>query len=144
MWISPIFWSISFSRAWKRLQRFARFAWGAPFSFLTRLWRSRWSDIYLLLNLITLTSILRLEFVVNSRFKISSRNIAMNDVFRTFTCHFLPMMRSKLQRHFQSWNLKSSQIFHISMQNSATAGQEMFISWKHITCLLRYLYSIWI
>ena len=144
MWITPIFWRISFSWAWKRLQSFARFARGAPFSFLAGLWRSRWSDIYLLLNLLTLTGILRLEFVVNSRFKISSRDIAMNDLFRTFTCRFLPMMRSKLQRHFQSWNLKSSQIFHISMQNSATAQQEMFISWKHITCLLRYLYSIWI
>ena len=55
-----------------------------------------------LLNLITLTGILRLEFVVNSRLKISSRNIAMNDLFRTFTCRFLPIMRSKLQRHFQS------------------------------------------
>ena len=55
-----------------------------------------------LLNLITPTGILRLEFVVNSRFKISSRNIAMNDMFRTFTYRFLPIMRRKLQRHFQS------------------------------------------
>ena len=46
------------------------------------------------------TGILRLKFVVNSRFKISSRNIAMNDPLPIFTCRSLPMIRSKLQRYF--------------------------------------------
>lgn len=131
MWITPIFWRISFSWAWKRLQSFARFARGAPFSFLAGLWRSRWSDIYLLLNLLTLTGILRLEFVVNSRFKISLRDIAMKDLFRTLTCRFLPIMRSKLQRHFQSWNLKSSQIFHINAKFSYSGAGNVYIVETH-------------
>ena len=55
----------------------------------------------------------------------------MNDLFRTFTCRFLPIMRSKLQRHFQSCNLKSSQIFHINAKFSYSGAENVYIVETH-------------